>query len=79
MLGKGHKRRSVPVGTHALKALAAWDAERTEANNQAVRFGMQIGQALVLDIPDWATMDEAEMQAWFSEVVTIRSDYLLAR
>lgn len=28
VLGKGRKRRSVPVGSHALKALAAWDALR---------------------------------------------------
>ncbi|MCA6217193.1 tyrosine recombinase XerC [Ideonella sp. B7] len=28
VLGKGHKRRSVPVGSHALQALAAWDLQR---------------------------------------------------
>lgn len=72
-------RRALDGGGSLEEALAAWDAERTAANNQAVRFGMQIGEALVLDIPDWSTMDEAAMQAWFSEVVTIRSDYLLAR
>ena len=28
VLGKGRKRRSVPVGSHALKALADWEAQR---------------------------------------------------
>ena len=60
-------------------ALAAWDLERTAANNQLVRFGNQLGQAFVTEIPDWSEMDVAAMETWFNAVVTIRSDYIAAR
>ena len=60
-------------------ALARWDTERTAANNQLVRFGNQLGQAFVSEIPDWSNMDVAAMEAWFNSVVTIRSDYIAAR
>ena len=60
-------------------ALAAWDLERTAANNQLVRFGNQLGQAFVTAIPDWSDMDVAAMETWFNAVVTIRSDYIAAR
>ena len=60
-------------------ALAAWDAQRTAANNQLVQFGNQLGEAFVTAIPDWSKMDVPAMEAWFNSVVTIRSDYILAR
>lgn len=60
-------------------ALAQWDAERTAANNELVRFGNQLGEAFVTRIPDWSQMSAAEMEAWFSAAVTIPSAYLLAR
>ena len=57
-------------------ALADWNTERTQANNNLVHFGNQLGQALVVDIPDWSTMNVADMEAWFNSIVTIKSDYI---
>ncbi len=57
-------------------ALSHWSEARAGANNQLVRFGNQLGQALVLDIPDWSTMDAVAMKAWFSGAVTIQSEYM---
>lgn len=57
-------------------ALNAWDEERTRVDNQLVRFGNQLGQALVKEIPDWSTMDLEAMQQWYASVVTIESDYI---
>lgn len=67
-------------GAHDIDAaLTAWDAERTEANNRLVRFGNQLGRAFVTEIPDWSTMDESAMQAWYESAVTIESDYFRSR
>jgi 2-polyprenyl-6-methoxyphenol hydroxylase-like FAD-dependent oxidoreductase len=60
-------------------ALAAWNTERTAANNQLVRFGNQLGEALVRAIPDWSRMSVAEMEQWFNSIVTIKSDYIASR
>ena len=60
-------------------ALAAWDAERTNINNQLVRYGNQLGAAFVTAIPDWSEMDVPAMEKWFNSVVTIQSDYIAAR
>jgi 2-polyprenyl-6-methoxyphenol hydroxylase-like FAD-dependent oxidoreductase len=60
-------------------ALAAWNAERTVANNELVRFGNQLGQALVKAIPNWSEMDVNEMEQWFNSIVTIKSDYIAAK
>jgi len=43
-----------------------------------VRFGNQLGQALVKDIPDWSTMNAASMERWFSSVVTIQTEVMSA-
>jgi len=61
------------------EALTAWDAQRTAANNQLVQFGNQLGEAFVTAIPDWSEMDVPAMETRFNSVVTIRSDYILAR
>ncbi len=60
-------------------ALTQWDAQRTAANNQLVRFGNQLGRAFVTEIPDWSDMEVPAMETWFNSVVTIRSDYIAAR
>lgn len=60
-------------------ALDAWNAERTVANNELVRFGNQLGRAFVTEIPDWSCMDAPAMEAWYNEAVTIPSEYLAAR
>lgn len=61
------------------QALATWDLERTTINNQLVRFGNQLGAALVKEIPDWSTMDATSMEKWFASIVTIKTEYLSAR
>lgn len=53
-------------------ALRAWSDERTESGNHLVRFGAQLGRALVTQIPDWSHMDPASMERWFASIVTIR-------
>jgi 2-polyprenyl-6-methoxyphenol hydroxylase-like FAD-dependent oxidoreductase len=60
-------------------ALAAWDDERTAANNELVRFGNQLGRAFVTEIPDWTHMDVPAMEAWYNAVVTIKTHYLATR
>ena len=56
--------------------LAQWNQERTTVNNNLVRFGKQLGRALVEEIPNWSTMDVPAMEAWFKSIVTIETDYL---
>jgi 2-polyprenyl-6-methoxyphenol hydroxylase-like FAD-dependent oxidoreductase len=61
------------------EALAMWNTERTTANNNLVRFGNQLGRALVEEIPDWSQLDAAGMQKWYTSIVTIKSDYIHTR
>ena len=56
------------------EALADWNTTRTESGNQIVRFGQQLGRALVEEIPDWSTMDAASMERWFNANVTIQAE-----
>ncbi len=58
------------------EALTSWDRARTETNNTLVRFGNQLGRALVLEIPDWSQMDAASMEKWFTSIVTIHTEVL---
>jgi len=60
-------------------ALTGWNADRTAANNNLVHFGNQLGEALVVDIPDWSKMNLAEMERWFNSIVTIKSDYIASK
>lgn len=39
-----------------------------------VRFGNQLGRALVQEIPNWSTMNAAEMERWFTSCVTISTE-----
>lgn len=57
-------------------ALSRYSEAQTRSGNQLVRFGRQLGQALVTAIPDWSTMDEPAMQRWFSSIVTMRPEML---
>ncbi len=59
-------------------ALSQWNKDRTATNNGLVQFGIQLGRALVKEIPDWSTMDVDSMETWFSSVVTIDTEYLPA-
>jgi 2-polyprenyl-6-methoxyphenol hydroxylase-like FAD-dependent oxidoreductase len=64
--------------THSFleEALTDWDKTRTDTNNNLVRFGNQLGRALVQEIPDWSLMDAASMEKWFSSIVTIQTEVL---
>ena len=61
------------------EALTVWDTDRTATNNNLVRFGNQLGQALVKEIPDWSQMDAASMEKWFTSIVTIQTELLPAK
>ncbi|MGE0821872.1 MAG: FAD-dependent monooxygenase [Candidatus Binatia bacterium] len=56
------------------EALSQWNAKQTEIDNNLVRFGNQLGQALVTEIPDWSKMDATSMEKWFTSIVTIRTE-----
>jgi 2-polyprenyl-6-methoxyphenol hydroxylase-like FAD-dependent oxidoreductase len=64
--------------THRLldDALADWDATQTKTDNNLVRFGNQLGKALVQEIPDWSKMDATSMEKWFTSIVTIQTELL---
>ncbi len=55
-------------------ALENWNISQTESGNKMVRFGNQLGRALVQEIPDWSTMNAAEMEGWFTACVTINTE-----
>lgn len=55
-------------------ALSEWDAAATERNTQLLRFGQQLGHALVENIPDWSKMDAASMEKWFTGLVTVPAE-----
>ncbi|MGH8517230.1 MAG: FAD-dependent monooxygenase, partial [Panacagrimonas sp.] len=57
-------------------ALAHYSESQTRSGNQLVRFGRQLGEALVTSIPDWSAMDAAAMEKWFSSIVTMRPEML---
>jgi 2-polyprenyl-6-methoxyphenol hydroxylase-like FAD-dependent oxidoreductase len=56
------------------EAIAQWSADRTRIDNDLVLLGMQLGRALVTDIPDWSTMDAAQMERWFGALVTVSAE-----
>lgn len=56
------------------EALAQWNTIRTETNNNLVKFGNQLGKALVTEIPDWSKMDATSMEKWFTSIVTIQTE-----
>ncbi|MEV7777033.1 FAD-dependent monooxygenase [Kitasatospora sp. NPDC088351] len=45
--------------------LSTYDRERGAAGRELVEIGRRLGQAQVTAAPDWATMDEAAMTAWW--------------
>ncbi len=60
-------------------ALTAWNVSQTEHGNRMVKFGNQLGQALVREIPDWSTMDVPAMERWFNSMITIGTEVFGAR
>lgn len=57
-------------------ALERYSRSQTRSGNHLVRFGRQLGEALVTSIPDWSAMDAAAMSTWFSSIVTLRPEML---
>lgn len=55
-------------------ALTQWSDSQAQANNRLVRFGRQLGTALVREIPDWSRMDAPAMEQWFNATVTIDTE-----
>lgn len=47
-------------------ALIAWDSAQTELGATLIAYGERMGRALVTEIPDWSTMDEAAMQHFWA-------------
>ena len=60
-------------------ALSQWNKVQTETDNNLVRFGNQLGRALVTEIPDWSKMDASSMEKWFTSIVTIQTEMLDAK
>jgi 2-polyprenyl-6-methoxyphenol hydroxylase-like FAD-dependent oxidoreductase len=56
-------------------ALDAWDAVQAGVGNQLVALSRSLGSAMVTDVPDWSTMDAADMKTWFDKAVGGRSWY----
>ncbi|MGD9600786.1 MAG: FAD-dependent monooxygenase [Gammaproteobacteria bacterium] len=55
-------------------ALREWNVTQTEHGNRMVRFGNQLGRALVQEIPDWSAMSASEMERWFTSIVTVDNE-----
>ena len=58
------------------EALTEWNTTQTRIDNNLVRFGNQLGKALVQQIPDWSKMDANTMEKWFTSIVTIQTELL---
>lgn len=58
------------------EALTRWNQVQTETDNNLVRFGNQLGRALVTEIPDWSQMNATSMEKWFTSIVTIQTEML---
>ena len=67
-------RTALETHTDVETALATWNTTQTESGNKMVRFGNQLGRALVREIPDWSTMDATQMERWFTSSVTIDTE-----
>lgn len=60
--------------TSVEEALTHWDRTQTATDNNLVRFGNQLGRALVKEIPDWSQMDAMSMEKWFTSIITIQTE-----
>ena len=67
-------RTALETHTDVETALATWNTTQTASGNKMVRFGNQLGRALVREIPDWSTMDATQMERWFTSIVTIDTE-----
>ena len=69
---------ALKAGPSVDDALSEWNKDRTATNNGLVQFGIQLGRALVKEIPDWSNMDVNSMETWFNSIVTFDTEYLPA-
>ncbi len=65
---------SLKTHTSVEAALTHWDRIQTAIDNNLVRFGNQLGRALVTEIPDWSKMDAISMEKWFTSIITIQTE-----
>jgi len=65
---------SLKTHTSVEAALTHWDRTQTAIDNNLVRFGNQLGRALVTEIPDWSKMDATSMEKWFTSIITIQTE-----
>jgi 2-polyprenyl-6-methoxyphenol hydroxylase-like FAD-dependent oxidoreductase len=50
-------------------ALETWNRERSAVGHDLVTLGEALGRALVTEVPDWAAMGSAEMDAWWDRAI----------
>ncbi|WP_424215965.1 monooxygenase (plasmid) [Streptomyces sp. BI20] len=62
--------RALRASPDPTRALAAYDADRAPAGHALVALGRSLGDALVLNTPDWRSMGQAELDAWWSRADT---------
>jgi 2-polyprenyl-6-methoxyphenol hydroxylase-like FAD-dependent oxidoreductase len=56
------------------EALAAWSAEETQNGTRIYYLGLQLEEALIWAIPDFAQMSEAEMKTWWENAAKMPED-----
>lgn len=68
--------RVLREGPDVSAALERYADERTAAGAHLVELGRRMGRALVEETPDWPTMGQAEVDAWFRGVLAGTRHYL---
>lgn len=58
-------------------ALQAWDAAENRAGGELVQTARTLGQALVLETPDWPRMDRTTIEQWWTAVMSGQRWYLV--
>ncbi len=53
-------------------ALRAWDDVRSRFGNEVFDMGQALGRHSVMEIPDWPSMDQSSMDAWWQGVIADR-------
>ncbi|MEV6716315.1 FAD-dependent monooxygenase [Lentzea sp. NPDC051208] len=65
------------TGTTVREALQEWNTEVYPAAERMVDLGKLLGQAQLLDPPDWRTMDESGMASWWKDLTSRGQVYYL--
>ncbi len=56
------------------ESLAVWSATETATGRRLTKLGMQLEKALIWNIPDFASMDEAGMREWWTNAAKMPKD-----